>query len=436
MYRLLIVDDEPAIVNGLALLFQEKADFELEVCKAYSAREALEIARKTKLDVVVSDIRMPQKSGLQLMDDIVYYWPSCRIILLTGYSEFDYVYEAIRKNVENYILKTEGIDPIFEAVKRAIDKLEQENRHHMLEEKALMHAQFAEPLLKKEMLEALLLGEPVTLLLANARYAEVEFRIQIEQPAFFIAGQINRLEEQSPAHKSKLLQAVQQTFDTHLPVSIQGEQTIYDANTLVWLLQPHHELIARFTVEDHEVDWQGIVGYMKSILEAVQNDCEENLDVSVSFAVSGNLVDEWDDLHEQVEAARTNILKRFQLGQEMVVLDLGMKAEMMSSQMLLIEQIHHYIQNQLSGDLSLTAIAAEVHFNPSYLSRYYKQITGRNLMEYIQSIKLESAIAMMANPQMKLNEIASKLGFDSPSYFTTFFKKMTGTSPQEFRNLQ
>lgn len=436
MYRLLIVDDEPAIVNGLALLFQEKSDFEFEVCKAYSAREALEIAKKTKLDVLISDIRMPQKSGLQLVDDIVYYWPSCRIILLTGYSEFDYVFEAIRKNVESYILKTEGIEPIFQAVKTAITKVQEENRLRMLEEKALMHAQFAEPLLKKEMLEALLLGEPVTSLLANARYAEVEFHVRIERPAFFVVGQINRLEEQSPHHKSKLLQSVQQTFDNHLPASINGEQAIYEASTLVWLLQPDNEISTRFTAEDRKMDWHGIVAYMKSILESVQNECEERLGVSVSFAVSGNLVHEWESIHQQVEAARALIRKRFLLGQEMVILDMDRPTEMMSSQLLLIEQIHQYVQNHLSGDLSLTAIAEEVHFNPSYLSRYYKQITGRNLMDYIQSTKLDTAIAMMANPLMKLNEIASRLGFDSPSYFTTFFKKMKGTSPQEFRNLQ
>lgn len=86
--------------------------------------------------------------------------------------------------------------------------------------------------------------------------------------------------------------------------------------------------------------------------------------------------------------------------------------------------------------MSLTVISEKVHINPSYLSRYYKQITGRNLIEYIQSTKLAAAIAILANPQLKLNEIAAKLGFDSPSYFTTFFKKMTGTSPQEFRSVQ
>lgn len=63
MYRLLIVDDEPVITNGLVQLFEENPEFELDVLKAYSAKEALAIAKKMKLDILVSDIRMPQNSA-------------------------------------------------------------------------------------------------------------------------------------------------------------------------------------------------------------------------------------------------------------------------------------------------------------------------------------------------------------------------------------
>ncbi|KHF32951.1 putative response regulatory protein [Paenibacillus sp. P1XP2] len=179
MYRLLIVDDEPVIVNGLIQLFQENTEFELDVCKAYSAVEALNIAKKMKLDILVSDIRMPQKSGLQLVDDIAYYWPHCRIIFLTGYSEFDYVQEALRKRADNYILKTEGIEPIFGAVKAACQKLDEENRRRIREEKAKMHFQIAAPVLKNELVGRLLKGESAAALLSDPRYEELDFRIRV-----------------------------------------------------------------------------------------------------------------------------------------------------------------------------------------------------------------------------------------------------------------
>lgn len=444
MYRLLIVDDEPVIVNGLVHLFQGNKDLELDICKAYSSSEALEIAKKTKLDILISDIRMPQKNGLQLVDEMVYYWPSCRVIFLTGYSEFDYVYEALRKNVENYILKTEGIEPIFQAVKEAIRKLEEEKRQRIQLEKVQRQIQIMQPYLKKELMDAMLSGESLTSLLPQAIFAEVDFGIAVDRPSFLLVGLVDRLDVQN----LKVLDSVQHIFDNHLPASIVGEKAVYHGSALVWLLQPDEDLLGRFREDqgDAELNGQAVASYMKGILELVQNECVELLDASVSFGISGNLMGKWDTVHSQVEAVLLMIQKRAAFGQKMVIVDLEKSAcsdsdlsgEMKQEEykQLLIEQIHQYVHKHLSSNVSLTAIADEVHFNPSYLSRYYKQITGHNLLEYIQSTKMSVAIDLMMNTSLKLNEIAIKAGFDSPSYFTTFFRKMTGLSPQEYRNSQ
>ncbi|WP_309275228.1 response regulator [Paenibacillus sp.] len=447
MYRLLIVDDEPVIVNGLVQLFQENEQFELDVCRAYSAKEAIEIAKKMKLDILVSDIRMPQKNGLQLMDEITYYWPLCRVIFLTGYSEFDYVHEAIRKNVDNYILKTEGIDPIFEAVREATNKLDAENRRRIQEEKAKLHFQIAEPLLRNELVERVLNGEPIEPLLAEPRYQELDFEIAADQDTFFLIGGLEAGENQ---HSRTLIASVQQAFANYLPAMFACETAVLEGEVPIWLLQPGEELLGRFqTIESAgELHWNGLVAYMRGILELVQNECEELLGTAVSFGISGNLNGRWDKARGQFEMLRKHLRGRVSLGQSMVVVDIEktnaqeealyergrMQQEDMKS--FVIDQIHRYILEHLSGDLSLTAIAEEVHFNPSYLSRYYKQATGHNLLEYIQTKRLEGATHLMRETNLKLNEIAARVGFETHSYFTTFFKKKMGVSPQEYRNKQ
>ncbi|RUT46672.1 response regulator [Paenibacillus anaericanus] len=444
MYRLLIVDDEPVIVNGLVHLFQEDPQFDFDICKAYSSSEALEIAKKTKLDILISDIRMPQKNGLQLVDEIIYYWPLCRVIFLTGYSEFDYVYEAIRKNVDNYILKTEGMEPIFQAVKSAVDKLEEENRRRLQLEKAQMHYQIANSFLKGELMERMLGGESIASLLSDSRYKDVDFSIAFDRPSFFLVGIVDRLDD----HKFKIPPSVKRIFRDHLPVSIACEEVIYDDRVFVWLLQPDEGLLNRFCggYPDLGLNWNGIVAYMRGILELVQNECEELLGACVSFGISGNLQNYWESIHLQVEAVHTLISKRTLLGQHMLILDLEKLSqhedtvhkvggfEQDDFKTLIIEQVHQFVQENLSGDVSLTSIAEEVHLNPSYLSRYYKQTTGQNLIEYIQSTKLHVALQLMENTALKLNEIAIRVGFESPSYFTTFFKRKMGLSPQEYRN--
>ncbi|MCM3272747.1 response regulator transcription factor [Paenibacillus elgii] len=445
MYRLLIVDDEPVIANGLVQLLQDRQEFELDICKAYSADEALEIAQRTKLDILVSDIRMPKKNGLQLVDEIAYYWPSCRMIFLTGYSEFNYVYEAIRKNVDSYILKSEGVEPIFEAVRKAIVKLEEEHRNRLQQEKAQLHLRIVESLLKKELLESVLRGEELPALLREERYADLDFAIALDRPSFILIGHA----DQQEGITMKLLEAAGSIFGKLLPPSIGCEYTFYDGHLIVWFLQPNAELVDRLRDEaDAAENGHRVVAYLRGVLERVQNECEEILDVSMSFGISGNMMNRWGQTREQVEMIRSLIRRRVQLGQRMVIVDYERTTDKSSIQIKLagiqqdafkkglLDQIHRYIEEHLAGDLSLTAIAEEVHLNPSYLSRYYKQISGHNLIEYIKSFKLESAIAMMSDPHLKLNEIALRVGFDSPSYFATFFKKMTGKSPQEYRNLQ
>lgn len=445
MYRILIVDDEPVIVNGLVQLFQEQSELELDIRKAYSSMEALEIARKTKLDIMISDIRMPQKSGLELVDEIVYYWPACRVILLTGYSEFEYVYAAIRKSVDNYILKTEGIEPIFQAVREAVAKLEEENLRRLQLETAQLHFGIANSFLKDELIKRAIGGEPIISLLEDDRYRDIEFGIALDRPSFFVVGIADRLDEL----EFKLPQSVQRIFRDHLPVSISCEEVSYDDRIFFWLLQPEEGLLNRFRGGyrgEPEIHPQGIVAYMKGILELVQNECGELLGANISFGISGNLLHQWESIHLQFEGVRSMIVKRTLMGQHMLILELGKLSQLEDTlhkaggieqdgfKTILIEQIHQFIQDNLAGDVSLTALAEEVHLNPSYLSRYYKQVTGQNLLEYIQSTKLHVAIQLMERTTLKLNEIAARVGFESPSYFTTFFKRKMGLSPQEYRN--
>jgi len=444
MYRLLIVDDEPVITNGLVQLFEENPEFELDVLKAYSAKEALAIAKKMKLDILVSDIRMPQKSGLQLVDELMYYWPMCRIIFLTGYSEFEYVHEALRKNVDNYILKTEGIDPIFTAVQQACRRLDEENRRRVQEDKMKQHVKIAEPLLKNERMERILDGEPIRALLTDTRYEGLDFRIDPEQPSLFVMG---CLDESAHSASREMISSIQGIFMNDLPSSFSCEQAVYE-RTLIWILQPDAELLGRFQEGESEgaLSWSGVTGYMKGILESIQNESAELLGLPVSFGISGNLKEAWDTIKEQYATLRMILKQKQALGQSMVITDISKVGGPIGNtdeqarnregdtKSLVIAQIQKYIQDHLAGDVSLTAIAQEVHFNPSYLSRYYKQMTGQNLLEYIQAKRLEAAIDYMRNTDLKLQEIASRVGFDSHSYFTTFFKRKMGVSPQEYRS--
>ena len=96
MQRMLIVDDEPVILDGLYAFFQKANLQDMEIMKAYSAYEAIDWLNSVKVDIVLSDICMPGMDGMQLIEQIMDRWPRCKVLLLTGHNEFDYAHQAIR----------------------------------------------------------------------------------------------------------------------------------------------------------------------------------------------------------------------------------------------------------------------------------------------------------------------------------------------------
>lgn len=82
MQRILVVDDECLVADTLGLIFR-KHGFEAKV--VYSAKAALHCARTFSPDLLLCDISMPDRNGLELMDDFNREFPSCRVLVLTGF---------------------------------------------------------------------------------------------------------------------------------------------------------------------------------------------------------------------------------------------------------------------------------------------------------------------------------------------------------------
>ncbi|MRN52074.1 response regulator transcription factor [Paenibacillus monticola] len=103
--RVLIVDDEPLILNGLVKIIGEVAPLGTEVFKANNAFEALDLMKDHMPDVTVTDLHMPEKNGFELIETARESGLCDRFIILTGYDEFEYVRKALRTGVVDYLLK-------------------------------------------------------------------------------------------------------------------------------------------------------------------------------------------------------------------------------------------------------------------------------------------------------------------------------------------
>ena len=132
MYSVLMVDDEEDVIRAM----QKKIDWESIGFRimgyAHNGIEALDLAEQEVPDVVLTDIKMPYMDGLELAHNLKIMYPAVRILIFSGFDEFEYAKEAIRLEVEEYILKPVDADElrrIFTKIKESLDREMDEKRN-------------------------------------------------------------------------------------------------------------------------------------------------------------------------------------------------------------------------------------------------------------------------------------------------------------------
>jgi DNA-binding NarL/FixJ family response regulator len=114
--RLLIVDDQPLIRRGLAMMLEAEEGIEI-VGQAADGIEAIEMALATSPDVVVMDLQMPRASGVVATREITAQRPATRVVVLTTYDHDDLVFEAIRAGAQAYLLKDASEAEVLDTVR-------------------------------------------------------------------------------------------------------------------------------------------------------------------------------------------------------------------------------------------------------------------------------------------------------------------------------
>ncbi len=119
-YRILVVDDHEVVRLGLRTLLSNQPDFAV-VGEAASADEALEQTRIHHPDVVVMDIRMPGKNGIEACREIKEEFPETAVLMLTSYAEDEMLFDAISAGAAGYVLKQGGGEELVRAVRRVAE---------------------------------------------------------------------------------------------------------------------------------------------------------------------------------------------------------------------------------------------------------------------------------------------------------------------------
>ncbi|MEF2966448.1 response regulator [Paenibacillus sp. M1] len=140
---ILIVDDEPRTSQGIKKTLEDWSCGKYQIITADNGEEAIQVMRRQKIHILMTDIRMPEITGLALLKTIKEQNMSPVVILISAYSEFEYAQEALRLGVVNYLLKPISRGKLIEAVEDALRIEEKRERAEIIEkvvDDKLVHA--------------------------------------------------------------------------------------------------------------------------------------------------------------------------------------------------------------------------------------------------------------------------------------------------------
>jgi len=98
-----------------------------------------------------------------------------------------------------------------------------------------------------------------------------------------------------------------------------------------------------------------------------------------------------------------------------------------------IDKAKEFIKNNYSKDISLNDVADHVYLSPVYMSRFFKQNTGENYIDYLIHVRMERAQELLGNPTLKIYEISNMVGYNSVRHFTNLFINYAGMKPSDYR---
>lgn len=330
LHRLLIVDDEEIIVNGLYEIFSSMRHLDLDIYKAYSGEEAIEWLSRTRIDIVLSDIRMPEIDGMKLLEEIHKSWPQCRVIFLTGYNEFEYVYKAIQHNGVSYILKTEDNDKVINTVENVIKDIQKGFKIEDLVHKANEQINMARDLFQKDYFTHLLYSDS-SLNINKAQFEQLGIPMRPDNAVIMLMGHVDSIPNNlSYWDKIQYLYSIRLIICKHLNTHTRNVNLLDKDYRFVFFIQPK-DLFALNKVHNNVINfYDKTSAYLKGILEVIQSSCRESLNASISFALSEEPCS-WEDASNKYYNLNQLLNYRIGSGLEMLLIDNEIKNNILST---------------------------------------------------------------------------------------------------------
>lgn len=505
--KILVVDDEMLVRQGIIHLLDWKGEGFQIAGEATNGREALELIELERPHIILTDIVMPVMDGEELIRLVKGMYPEIEVIVLSSFSEFEYVRSTFQNGVADYILKPKlEAASLLAVLKKTAQRIPQLQHFDWRSDKTQSADYILDKLISGFPVEydakalqavfplpgfVLLLADTGDDSAANTRkeeWLESSFRSLLQSGGSRMTfrrlspleGHVRLLFNLTDDGRDALIPIADQVFAAgmrtgmfqNLAVSrtfteLKELHTVY-ADDLMKLLDRRFFLPDRcllvdngeegrqgplfdqdaFAAELNRQEFDLAFGRLSSYVSSMSGRRDTGMSEFKSFLCHSMFQIIGMLLHYHYEARALDdskyeyfrtIHEARHLGETEVRLEQFLQdaTESVSKNRNgspAIQKILLYIDEHYSRALTLTEVAREFHFNPSYLSNYFALHNKEGFNEYLNRVRIEKACLLLKeNPGLSISDISSLVGYSDHSYFTRVFRKLMGISPSQYR---
>ncbi|WP_435170311.1 response regulator transcription factor [Paenibacillus glycanilyticus] len=475
MYSVIIVDDEPWAIKGIRNAFDwGKHGFEI-AGQFTSVHKAFEFICDENPDLIVTDIRMPEISGLELMRMTREKGKHADFVVVSGFAEFSYAQEAIRYGALDYFLKPIDIELAETLInKLAVHFANKRGHRNSLILEALMSADkhelsrltpFFDPSSKDDYYRALILYSNREQIGGKKRF-DVKHALEIElgsRKTLYILkssqlADLKGLDLASLAgtdikaagissisnHYKDLAKLIKESDLAASKVFLnEDEKGLFEFEQKLNTVKPFIDSISVIIQEKQFEALEDTMGRLKN-------------DFSKNNAGMGEVVYLWNQVVGVLLASFYEELKDMELG-FLNYSELKERFENFESLcgflydvLLYIRQLNRqcvsegdigsyfaqmvkYIDNHYSTKLYLKDLSSKFFLNQVYCCQLFKKNLGKTFSEYVTELRINKACELLKHTEMSVEEVALKVGIMDYYYFNKVFKKQCGITPAKYR---
>lgn len=464
MYKLLFVDDEPLSTIAFQSAFNEAKSLFTLAATATNGAEALDIVSKQDIAAVITDLKMPVLDGLGLIKELKQRNFAGPILVLSNYSDFDYVRSALTLGAYDYLLKINmNADNLNEQLDKMAKLLSEQKRNYSTEKSNSVSidnqnkhndiSRYIESLndaannneksLSNEL--ANLIKFPVKLFTVSLQKNDQQTGATLSTISDLlneILGDVDKLLFRSKNGELTVLvschslEQTASTIDKKL-ARIKRQMATYFPNTplVIHYEQPFYLIQANLFQEIR-------TARVTNNPAEIQNAVEDFWHASESLHISPQKIYETIFLlfeHLGIEKSKQNIeaLPTFAALKDYLIKFLldQLKLQQITNSHFRkeIQSAIVYVNEHFHEKITLDMVAEHVKLNREYFSRLFSKETGTSLFQYINELRMKQAAQLIKNNrQMYIKEVANSVGFDDQFFFSRKFKEYFGQTPSEY----